>query len=44
MLYDTIKEVINKWDPIELFPHAPKNEYDKESAAIYEFIKERIIK
>lgn len=40
MLYDTVKEIINNWDPIGLLPYAPKDEYDKESATICYYIEE----
>jgi len=31
-----IKEIINEWDPIELFPMAPKDEYSAEVLRIEE--------
>jgi hypothetical protein len=34
----TIKEVINKWDPIGLFPGAPDNEYHSEIQVIEEIL------
>lgn len=33
-----ITEIINLWDPIGLFPMAPRNEYVDEIKKIYEFI------
>lgn len=44
MLYDTVKKVIDNWDPIGLLPYAPKDEYDDESSAICEFIEEMKLK
>lgn len=44
MLYKTVKKIVDGWDPIGLFPHAPKDEYNKESVSICEFIKEMKIK
>ncbi len=32
--------IINKWDPISLFPYAPEDEYRSEISKIYLFIKE----
>lgn len=32
--YLIIKEVIDNWDPINLLPHAPDDEYDPEIKAI----------
>jgi hypothetical protein len=34
----TIKEVIDKWDPIGLFPGAPDNEYHSEIQVIEEML------
>ena len=34
MKYDRIKEIINRWDPIDLLSHAPDDEYDFEIQAI----------
>lgn len=28
--YDKVEKVINEWDPIDLLPHAPKDEYRPE--------------
>ncbi len=33
-----IKEIINEWDPIGLFPMAPKDEYENEIDKIASFI------
>lgn len=35
---ETITKIINDWDPIGLFPMAPKNEYVIEIKRIYEYI------
>ena len=35
---ETITKIINDWDPIGLFPMAPKNEYVIEIRRIYEYI------
>lgn len=31
-------KIINEWDPIELFPLAPKNEYYDETKKIFDFV------
>lgn len=36
---DKIIEIINLWDPIGLFPMAPKDEYELECKEIYCFLK-----
>ena len=33
-----ISELINEWDPIELFPYAPKDEYISEIKEIEKFV------
>lgn len=33
-----ITEIINEWDPIDLFPLAPKDEYTNEIKRIYEYV------
>lgn len=35
---DKIKNVINQWDPINLFPHAPDDEYQTEINNIYSYL------
>lgn len=37
---NTIKEIINTWDPYSLFPYAPKDEYSEEIAFIEQLIRE----
>ncbi len=34
----SIKEIIDKWDPIDLLPYAPNDEYDSECKMIQGFI------
>ncbi len=34
-----IKLIINEWDPIDLFPYAPEDEYEEEIRLLEEFIK-----
>ena len=35
----SIKEIINKWDPIDLLSHAPDDEYHSEISGISELLK-----
>lgn len=35
---DKIQEIINEWDPIGLFPMAPKDEYMGEITEIYQYL------
>ena len=35
-----IKQAIDKWDPIDLLPFAPPDEYDPETKKIYNIIKD----
>lgn len=37
-LYDRVEEVINEWDPIELLPLFPKQEYRDEILEILELL------
>lgn len=39
---DKIVEIINLWDPIGLFPMAPRDEYEIECEEIYFFLKNNI--
>ncbi len=34
-----IQTQIDKWDPIDMFPHAPADEYENEVALLKEFIR-----
>lgn len=36
---EEITKIINDWDPIELFPMAPKDEYIDEIRSIYSYIQ-----
>ena len=36
---DFITDIINEWDPIGLFPMAPKDEYEDEIAQIYNLLR-----
>lgn len=33
-MYQDIEKIINEWDPVDLFPLAPKDEYKKEISEI----------
>ena len=35
-----VKEIIDNWDPLDLFPFCPQDEYDCEIRKIEEFMKE----
>jgi len=35
-----VEEIINHWDPIELLPYAPKDEYEMEITNIVEILAE----
>lgn len=35
---DRVNEVINNWDPIDLFPLAPSDEYSSEIKQIFEVV------
>lgn len=41
MLSEKVTEAINEWDPLELFPFAPKNEYILEINEIISFLKNK---
>lgn len=34
-----IKDIINEWDPIDLFPYAPADEYEEEIYLLEDFVK-----
>lgn len=36
-----IQHIINEWDPIDLFPMAPENEYEDEIAPICNLLNEK---
>ncbi|MBS7576945.1 MULTISPECIES: DUF1871 family protein [unclassified Enterococcus] len=38
-MYNTIEKIINAWDPVDLFPMAPKDEYKSEINKIINLYK-----
>lgn len=36
-----IKDIINEWDPIDLFPYAPADEYENEVHLLEDFVKSK---
>ena len=42
MKYDSITEIINQWDPINLLSHAPLDEYKHEIHLIRELLKTNV--
>lgn len=36
---DFVRNIINEWDPIHLFPMAPEDEYEDEIAQIYYLLR-----
>lgn len=39
MNLEVLITIINDWDPIDLFPMAPKDEYEDEAKAILDYIQ-----
>lgn len=39
-MYEKVEKIINDWDPVDLFPLAPKNEYSQEINKIISIVKE----
>ncbi|EAE7244677.1 DUF1871 family protein, partial [Listeria monocytogenes] len=39
-MYEKVEKIINDWDPIELFPLAPKDEYSQEINKIISIVQE----
>lgn len=37
---EIVKEIIDEWDPVNLFPYAPKDEYKDEIYAVTELVKQ----
>lgn len=37
-----IKSIIDKWDPINLFPYAPNDEYEVEIKLIQDYVNENM--
>ena len=40
IMINRIKTIINNWDPVNLFPHAPDDEYSSEINKICSFIED----
>ncbi|WP_171313850.1 DUF1871 family protein [Enterococcus cecorum] len=40
-MYDKVEKIINEWDPIELFPMGPKDEYSQEIKKIVNILKDK---
>ena len=40
---ELIRNIINEWDPICLFPMAPENEYEDEIVQIYNLLSEEYL-
>ena len=40
---ERIKKIIDEWDPIDLLPFAPPDEYDYEINKIYSVIEDKVI-
>lgn len=40
-MYDKVEKIINEWDPIDLFPLAPKDEYNQEIKKIVNVLKDK---
>jgi hypothetical protein len=40
-MYDKVEKIINEWDPIDLFPLAPKDEYSQEIKKIVNILKDK---
>lgn len=40
-MIDKVTKVINDWDPLDLFPYAPKDEYSLEIAKILHFLEKK---
>ncbi|EFS03054.1 conserved hypothetical protein [Listeria seeligeri FSL S4-171] len=40
-MYDKVEKIINEWDPIDLFPVAPKDEYNQEIKKIVNVLKDK---
>lgn len=38
--YDKVEKIINDWDPMDLFPLAPKDEYNQEKKKIINVLQE----
>ncbi|EOH96596.1 hypothetical protein UAY_02964 [Enterococcus moraviensis ATCC BAA-383] len=40
-MYDKVEKIINEWDPIDLFPMAPEDEYSQEIRKIMNVLKRK---
>ena len=41
IMYDKVEKIINEWDPIDLFPVAPKDEYSQEIKQVLNVLKKK---
>lgn len=41
IMYDKVEKIINEWDPIDLFPMAPEDEYSQEVRKIMNVLKRK---
>ncbi len=41
IMYDKVEKIINEWDPIDLFPMAPEDEYSQEIRKIMNVLKRK---
>lgn len=41
-MYQDIGKIINEWDPVDLFPMAPKDEYKKEISDIVDICEKNV--
>ncbi|GGC92573.1 DUF1871 family protein [Enterococcus wangshanyuanii] len=41
IMYDKVEKIINEWDPIDLFPMAPKDEYSQEIKQVVNVLKKK---
>lgn len=41
-MYKDIEKIINEWDPVDLFPMAPKDEYKKEISDIVDICEKNV--
>ncbi|MGX7047945.1 hypothetical protein RU86_GL000619 [Lactococcus piscium] len=39
-MYKDLEKIINKWDPVDLFPMAPKDEYKQEISDLVDICEE----
>lgn len=41
IMYDKVEKIINEWDPIDLFPMAPEDEYSQEIKQVVNVLKKK---